>query len=294
MIRAVLPVAARRRCHSSGTIRPGSETPLSMARLADRLGDRLVHVAVEHLGDQLGLDREPGQRPRGGALHLMLIALAPASRAAPEDPRVAEHVVDARAVGGERGAGRQARRRARSPAAGLVSARMTWPRADHLRRDQAGHAAGGDDHVGLAHHGVEVGDLDPARARLLLRPGLGSEASTRLTPASWISVGDPEARRAEADLADDRLIEPDVRPGGRPRSRPPWSRPRCRGRRRASPAGAAPRSAGARSRSTRASRCPRGGCRRSRARSGSTVSTNSSTSLVSIRIGTAVMSTSWA
>ena len=58
------------------------------------------------------------------------------------------------------------------------------------------------------HHRREVGDLDAARARLLLRRGLGSVAMTRSHAGVVDERRDAVARGAEADLPDDRLVEP--------------------------------------------------------------------------------------
>src|SRR3954471_17281415 len=70
-------------------------------RLPDGPGDGLVDLAVKDVGDQLGLDGQAGQRPCRRALHLQVDLAGARQQRAAEDPRVAEHVVDARAVGGE-------------------------------------------------------------------------------------------------------------------------------------------------------------------------------------------------
>ena len=92
--------------------------------------------------------------------------------------------------------------------------------ADHLGLDQPWLAAGRDDDIGLAHHVCEVDDLDPAGARVLLRRRVRVGGEHAPDAGVVDQRRDPEAGGAEADLADDGLVEPDVRPGGRRRSAP--------------------------------------------------------------------------
>src|SRR5207245_1898177 len=76
-------------------LRPGRARPLG--RLAHGLGDRVVDALVERVGDELIVDCEVGDRPRGRELHLdVYLACARLERAA-KDAGVAEHVVDAAA-----------------------------------------------------------------------------------------------------------------------------------------------------------------------------------------------------
>ena len=118
--------------------------------LAHGLGDGVVHVAVQHVGDELGLEVSPASAHAAARFISTLIALAPGEQRALEDPRVAEHVVDARPVGGERRAGGQR-------VLGLDLRRRVGQREDDLAGRgpsrgviSPGTPAGGDDDVGLA------------------------------------------------------------------------------------------------------------------------------------------------
>src|SRR4028118_927737 len=75
--------------------------------VAEGGGDAFVDVGVEGVGDELGLVGEVRYGLGGGELHPERYVFGAGEQGAPEDAGVAEHIVHARAVGGEGGPGLQ-------------------------------------------------------------------------------------------------------------------------------------------------------------------------------------------
>ena len=175
--------------------------------LAHGLGDRRVNVAVKNVGHELGLDRQARERPRRRALHLEVDDAGPGQQRAAEDARVAEDVVDARAVGRERRAGSK-RLVGVDLRLGIGQREDDLAGPDHPRRDESRLAAGRHDDVGLAHDRLQIADLDAPLARVLLRARARVAADDAAHTGVVDERRDAEAGGAQANLADDRLVEP--------------------------------------------------------------------------------------
>ena len=171
---------------------------------------------------------------------------------------------------------------------------MTWPGRTRSGVISPGCPRRRDDHVGRsASPRRNVADLDACAARPRVRRlGWGRRRSRAGRPPSLISVAIPKPAAPRPIWPTTTSVEPLADLAAR--------RDRGRQRHDRGPVDVvvhhrlrrARRSAAARSRSTRAPRCPRGGSRRTSGAIRTTVSTNSSTSRVSIRIGIALMPTS--
>src|SRR5215210_8808459 len=123
------------------------------SRVSHGVGDLLVDVRVEGLGDEVRVGGQPGQGFGGGELHLYVYLPGPRQERPTEDAGVAEDVVHARPVGGERGA-RLYRRFGLYLRVGVGEGQYHLPLAHHLRLYKARYAGGRHYYFRLLHDGL--------------------------------------------------------------------------------------------------------------------------------------------
>src|ERR671921_505744 len=181
--------------------------PALYSRFPHGLGYLQEDVWVEGVGDEFPTGSQGGEDLGGGQLHLGVDPARPREQGTAEDARVAQDVVDAAAVGGEGRPGRQGGV-GFYLGVGVGECQDHLPLAHHRGFDQARYPRRRDDNVGLRHDGLHVGNLDTLRVGALVGERVRVRAEHPLRPGLHHQVGDTVAGRAETDLADHRILQP--------------------------------------------------------------------------------------
>src|SRR5215207_8592185 len=180
------------------------------SRVSHGVGDLLVDVRVEGLGNEIRACGEFGQGFGGGELHLHVYLPGPGQERPAEDAGVAQDVVHARPVGGVRGARFDRRFGLYLGVRGGVR-QDHLPHAHHLRLYQTRYAGRRYHHFRLLHYGLHAGDL----YALLSRPLVARLVRIRGYDLGRLPVdhqrGDSEPGGAQTDLADHLVFEREPR-----------------------------------------------------------------------------------